>query len=44
MGSVQENECLIKVDGQEMIQARTDPPYWLDETLDGKWDKDPYEN
>jgi hypothetical protein len=26
-----------------MIEARTDPPYWLDATLAGKWEKDPYE-
>jgi type IV secretory pathway TraG/TraD family ATPase VirD4 len=48
MGAAKDNECLIKVDGQEMIQARTDPPYWLDKTLvdengKPKWDKDPYE-
>ena len=42
MGTLREDECLLKVDGLEMIAAKR-MRYWECDDLAGKWDADPYE-
>jgi type IV secretory pathway TraG/TraD family ATPase VirD4 len=42
LGELADDECILHVKGVGILEAKR-KPYWEDQTLDGKWRKDPFE-